>query len=251
VLVEHNVEYARLKAQVPELSPAQYQNLKAIEIDLCNRSGAVVCVSDNDRLRLAADGVHPGLLHTIPHGVDLAAWRQAQPAPARERFGIPAGVPLLVFHGTFVYPPNLEALQVLGREILPRLEQAGIQAHALAVGHRPPAESPHPRIHCTGSVEDVAPWLKAADLAVVPLREGGGTRMKIIDCFAAGLPVVSTAKGIEGIPAQHGVEALIVDDWDEMAAAIARLLEEPALAEGLDWRALGARYLEVYAGISR
>jgi glycosyltransferase involved in cell wall biosynthesis len=262
VLVEHNVEYARLKAQLPELSAAQYQRLREIEIDLCNRSGAVVCVSDNDRQQLADDGVHPGLLHTIPHGIDLAAWRAAQAADARTRFGIPADAPVLVYHGTFAYPPNRDALKVLGREILPRLEARGILAHVLAVGHKPPADPGHARIHATGSVEDVAPWLKAADIAVVPLREGGGTRMKIIDCFAADLPVISTAKGIEGIPAQDGEQALIVDDWDAMAEAIETVLGDATLrrklvaggrelAADLDWVQLGARYLDVYGGISR
>lgn len=261
ILVEHNVEYARLKAQLPELTDDQYARFRAIEIDLCNRSDAVVCVSDNDRQMLAADGVHPGLLHTIPHGIDLAAFDEAEPADARERFGIPAEATLLAYHGTFAYPPNRDALQMLADEILPRLADRGIAAHVLAIGHQPPQDL-HPAIHCTGSVERVAPWLKAADIAVVPLREGGGTRMKIIDDFAAGLPVVATAKGIEGIPAADGVAAFIRDDWDAFADAVATLVREPetaarladagrAFAETVDWTAIGARYLKLVEGLPR
>ncbi|MEM1411823.1 MAG: glycosyltransferase [Pseudomonadota bacterium] len=261
VLVEHNVEYARLKAQIPELTDAQYARFKAIEIDLCNRSDAVVCVSDNDRQRLAADGVHAGLLHTIPHGIDLEAFDEAEAVDARAHFGIPGDAPLLAYHGTFAYPPNRDALQTLADEILPRLSQRGIEAHVLAIGHQPPHDL-HPAIHCTGSVEQVAPWLKAANLAVVPLREGGGTRMKIIDDFAAGLPVVATSKGIEGIPATDEVAALIRDDWPAFADAIARLVHEPETAAGLaaagrniaetvDWRAIGARYLKLVEGLPR
>lgn len=257
VLVEHNVEYERMRAQVPELSDAQYRRLRAIEIDLCNRVDAVICVSDNDRQRLAEDGVHPGLLHTVPHGIDLAGFDAATPAPARERFDIPDDAPLLAYHGTFAYPPNRDALQMFADQILPRLETRGVTAYVLAIGHSPP-EGLHPRIHCTGSVESVAPWLKAADLAVVPLREGGGTRMKIVDCFAAGLPVISTAKGIEGIPAADGREALIRDDWSALSEAIVEVLEDPALADSLrqagralaktlDWQAITARYLKLHA----
>ncbi len=128
VLVEHNVEYARLRDQVPELAADQYQRLRAIEIDLCNRSDAVVCVSDNDRARLEADGVHPGLLHTIPHGIDLAAYHEAQPLAVRESFSIPPEQPILVYHGTFAYPPNRDALRIMADEILPRLERSGISS---------------------------------------------------------------------------------------------------------------------------
>ncbi len=262
LLVEHNVEYRRLKEQIAELTPDQHERFKAIEIDLCNRVAGVVCVSDNDRQRLAADGVHPGKLHTIPHGIDLEAFDRAAPAPARSRFSIPDDAPLLVYHGTFAYPPNRDALNQLATEVLPRLERRGIEAHVLAVGHKPPEKSPHPSIHCTGSVASVAPWLKAADIAVVPLREGGGTRMKIIDDFAAGLPVVATPKGIEGIPAVDGQHALIREDWDEFVEAIARVIEDTtlhqslaetgrALAETLDWTTIGGRYLDLLDRLAR
>jgi glycosyltransferase involved in cell wall biosynthesis len=256
VLVQHNVEYARLRVQVAELSDEQYRRYQAIEIDLCNQCDAVICVSDNDAQRLAEDGVDRARLHVIPHGVNLAQFEQP-PAAARHQFDIPDAATLLVFHGTFAYPPNAEALAVLARELLPRLDTLGLECHVLAVGRQPPANSPHPRIHLTGSAESVAPWLRAADIAVVPLLEGGGTRMKILDCFAAALPVVSTSKGIEGIPVQNGQDALVMDDWDEMAEAIAALARDPdrarklgargrALADELDWHVIARRYLDLY-----
>lgn len=260
VLVEHNVEYDRLKAQVPELSPSQYNNLKAIEIDLCNRADAVVCVSGNDRQKLAEDGVHPDLLHTVPHGVDLAQFDSATIEDARHRYNIPPECPLLVYHGTYSYPPNREALQIFADILLPGLEASGLDCHLLAVGKEPPASSPHSRIHITGSVESLAPWLKAADFSVVPLVHGGGTRMKIIDCFAAKLPVISTSKGIEGIPVVPGKQALVLDDWDEIIAAILDLWKHPekaarlaaegrAMADQLDWDAAAGRYLALYSAL--
>lgn len=262
IMVEHNVEYERLRAQVPQLTPDQYQNLRSIEIGLANRCDAVVCVSDNDRQRLAEDGVHPALLHTIPHGITLAAFADSLVADARGSFGIPPDAPLLVYHGTFAYPPNRDALNQFAAEVLPRLEALGIEAHVLAVGHQPPSRAPHARIHLTGSVDQVAPWLKAADVAVIPLREGGGTRMKIIDYFAARLPVVSTRKGIEGIPVTDGVEALIRDDWAGFCDAIAECLRQPPLAAALaerghaqakrlDWTAIGKRYIDLFNALGR
>ncbi len=260
VLVEHNVEYLRLKAQLPELTGAQYQRFKSIELALCNRVNAVVCVSDNDRQTLAEDGVDPKLLHTIPHGVNLESYAVLARGDARRKFGIPDDATLLVYHGTFSYPPNIEALAVFADELLPRLERLGKKCHVLAIGRSPPVTSPHHRVHLTGSVENIAEWLKAADIAVVPLLEGGGTRMKIIDYFAAKLPLISTSKGIEGIPIENGLDALVIDDWDEMAAAIVSLSEDPESAENLaenghilakklDWHVIARRYLDLYRQI--
>lgn len=260
VLVQHNVEYERLRSQVKELTQEQYQRYKSIEIDLCNQCDVVICVSDNDRQKLAEDGVDLDRLYTVPHGVDLEQFELPPEPTARERFGIPESAPLLVYHGTFSYPPNLQALRVYARELLPRLEQLGHECHVLAVGREPPAKSPHPRIHLTGSVDKVGPWLKAADLAVVPLLDGGGTRMKIIDCFAAGTPVVSTSKGIEGIPVINGQQALVIDDWDDMAESIARLISNPPAAEALaksaremadamDWKSIAAEYVRIFESL--
>ena len=258
VLVEHNVEYQRMGEQVRDLTEAQRTRLRAIEVELARRSDAVVVVSEPDRQRLVADGVDRDRIALIPHGVDLESAEGPAEAGVRERFGIPAEAPLLAFHGTFSYPPNAQALKAFDAALLPQLEQRGVRAHVLAIGRNPPSRSPHERIHLVGPVDRVAPWLKAADLAVVPLTAGGGTRMKIIDCFAAGLPVVTTTKGIEGIPAEDGLTARIVDGWPDMADAIVTLLENPeaarilargghAYAASLDWSAIGKRYLDLYA----
>lgn len=262
VLVEHNVEYARLKAQIAELSDAQFQNLKAIEIDLCNRSDAVVCVSDNDRQQLLGDGVKPELLNTIPHGFNPEPYKLPAQDGLIETFELPDNAILVAFHGTFSYPPNRDALQVFADILLPQLASSRFAFHVIAIGRNPPLESLHPNIHFTGSVDEVGPWLKACDMAVIPLREGGGTRMKIIDCFAAGLPVVSTSKGIEGIPVVNGREAFVCDDWLSMENRIVELAESKKLRKQLssaaleftsemDWKSLSQRYLEIYSAVRR
>jgi glycosyltransferase involved in cell wall biosynthesis len=262
VLVEHNVEYARLKAQVTELSEEQFQNLRAIEIDLCNRSDAVICVSDNDRQQLLDDGVKPELLNTFPHGFDPEPYKLPARDSVRKDFGLPDNAILIAFHGTFSYPPNRDALQVFADILLPQLADSRCLFHVIAIGRNPPTENLHPNIHFTGSVDDVGPWLKACDLAVIPLREGGGTRMKIIDCFAAGLPVVSTSKGIEGIPVVNGREAMICDDWLSMTNEIIELAESTVyrdrlsaaaleFAAEMDWKSITKRYLGVFSAIRR
>jgi len=262
VLVEHNVEYARLKEQVSELSEEQFRNLRAIEINLCNRSDAVICVSDNDRQRLLNDGVKPELLNTIPHGFNPEPYKLPAKDSLRKDFGLADNTVLMAFHGTFSYPPNRDALRVFAEILLPQLSSSRQPFHVIAIGRNPPTESPHPNIHFTGSVDEVGPWLKACDLAVIPLREGGGTRMKIIDCFAAGLPVVSTSKGIEGIPVVNGREAIIRDDWLSMTNEIIELAESKeqrdrlsaaalSFASEMDWKNISKRYLTIFSAIRR
>ncbi len=257
ILVQHNVEYDRLKSQEPSLTEVQYERLKQLEIDFCNLSDAVICVSENDREKLEQDGVGRQLLHLIPHGVDLATFDQAVARDIRSEYGWAADAQVLVYHGTYEYPPNLNAIKTMAAEILPRLHAHGLQPKVLAIGKMPPKDFIHKDIHFSGSVEIVAEYIKAADVAVVPLLDGGGTRMKIIDYFACGVPVVSTAKGIEGIPARPGLEAYIDDDWDTLAAHIVRLLTEPKLhrklaqaghqyAQRLDWRELAGDYVSVF-----
>ena len=262
VLVEHNVEYARLKAQVTELSDQQFRNLQAIEIDLCNRSDAVICVSDNDRQKLLSDGVKPVLLHTIPHGFNPEPYKLPARETLRKDFGLPDNAVLIAFHGTFSYPPNRDALHVFAQILLPQLAGGQHSFHVIAIGRNPPTEDLHPDIHFTGSVDEVGPWLKACDLAVIPLREGGGTRMKIVDCFAAGIPVVSTSKGIEGIPVINGREAIICDNWLSMANNIMELAESKKhrdqltaaaleFASEMDWKSITKRYLDIFSAIRR
>lgn len=258
VIVEHNVEYNRLRAQDDSMTDDQYERLKTMEVDFCNLADAVVCVSRNDRMQLRRDGVYDQRLHIIPHGVDLSTFDAEPAVDVRLHCGWKQDQPVLVYHGTYEYPPNLIAMQVMASELLPRLHKRGVRPGVLAVGKMPPSQSLHEDMVFTGSVERVAGWLRGADLAVVPLLDGGGTRMKIIDYFACGVPVVSTTKGIEGIEAKNGVEAVISDDWDELADAIVELLQNRqrhadmaaagrAIAEQLDWCALAEDYVRVFA----
>lgn len=257
LLVEHNVEYQRLSDQHFALSPAAFNWLRQLEIGLCQQSDLVIAVSERDRAQLVADGVAATRVHYIPHGVDLSSFAESEALDVRSQYAIGAEYTLLVYHGTYMYPPNLQAMRVMAECILPYLQSQGFLCKVLAVGGHPPTTSLHKDIIFTGPVERVAPYLLAADLAVVPLLQGGGTRMKILDYFAAGLPVISTAKGIEGIPVTNGVEALIVADADQqLAETIIDLLRDPqaasqlgkrgrAFVEALDWKQIAQRYLEL------
>ena len=253
VLVQHNVEYERLREQIPTLSEQGYQELKHVELQMCAAADSVIVVSEPDRQRLLQDGVDAHKLTLIPHGVDVTAFGSVPVIDVRTRFHIARDSLLLVYHGTYSYKPNLQAMQYMASELLPRLEALGLQVDVLAIGSKPPSTPLHPRLHFVGSVDNLASVLPAADLAVVCLLEGGGTRMKILDYFAAGVPVISTTKGIEGIPVTDGREALIRDGVDQLCAAVQDLANDRAKAKalatqarqfvaGLGWDSMAARY---------
>jgi len=261
VLVEHNVEFERLREQFEHLTATGYAFLRQTELFLCNRVDCVVAVSPRDRASLVRQGVELKRVHVIPHGVDIAAFDAAAglPAAVLRRWGVGAGRPLLVYHGTYRYPPNLEAMRILADEILPRLRRRGLAPAVLAIGPSPPAKDFHPDFVFVGGVDAVAPYIKAGHVAVVPLQRGGGTRMKILDYFAAAVPVVSTSKGVEGLGLVDGRQVLIRDGFDDFSDAVAGLLCDPARSralgaagrryvEQLDWHKIARRYVDLFAG---
>jgi glycosyltransferase involved in cell wall biosynthesis len=258
LMVEHNIEFQRIADQVPELGESARQRLKRLEVDLANACDRVITVSNRDRRGLVSAGVREALVHVVPHGVDLERFEKARPVNLRAKYGIPSGHSVIVYHGIYSYPPNLEAVEELAHGLLPRLRRAGHPASVVAFGPQPP-DKKLPGVVFAGAVEDLAGHLQGGDIAVIPLRQGGGTRMKILDDFAARVPVVTTHKGMEGIDVEHGKQLLIVDDLDAMAEAVAGLLADPqarrALAEAaarwvsrFDWREIARAYVELVRG---
>jgi glycosyltransferase involved in cell wall biosynthesis len=156
----------------------------------------------------------------------------------------------LLFVGTFGYFPNADAARFLCDAVLPalrRLTDREIRIDLVGAGDTTAlfqlAERPGVRLH--GFVDDLAPLYATADVAVVPLRAGGGTRIKILEAFAHGVPVVTTRLGAEGIAAADGEHLLIADGAEAFARACLRVKERPELAAALSVRAtalLAARY---------
>lgn len=220
----------------------------------------VFACSDHDRAQfIARYGVSKDRITTVPNGVDMEVWR----APAGRKAAGPeacldpaleaalGSARILFFMGKLDYQPNREALKFLAERLLPELESAGGKEFRLLVcGGPAPAVSPHPAMLFTGKVPDIVPYVKRADICLAPIFTGSGTRLKILEYMAAGKPVVSTAKGAEGIAGTPG-EHFEVVAASNFATAIRNLTDHPDRARQMgeagrrlvaaryDWRVVG------------
>jgi glycosyltransferase involved in cell wall biosynthesis len=214
-----------------------------------------IVVSEQDRRRLLA--VRPGLLvEVVENGVDAEALVPvARPAVGRD----------LIFVGTMGYPPNADAAVRFARAILPRVRAHVPEARLLVVGRNPPpavrALAADAGIVVTGGVADVVEWYRRASVAAVPVRAGGGTRIKVLEALALGVPVVTTRLGCEGLGVEAGRHVLVADSDEAFADRVAELLSSPELGvrlaqagrrlveERYDWRAVAARLEHVYRDV--
>jgi len=236
-------------------SLVQWRRLRRFERAVCRRCDGLVAVSQADAEALAA--LDPRLRPlVVPNGVDLEAYRpDFPPQPGLAH-------PSLAFTGKMDFRPNIDAVLWFARQVLPRLWQEVPEAHLYVVGQSPsPRLDPlraEPRITITGRVDDVRPYIAAADLYVVPLRVGGGTRLKVLEAMAMGKALVSTSLGVEGLEVANGRHALLADTPEAFAHQVAALLADAGrrralgqaarafVEQGYGWEKIGPRLEEAY-----
>ena len=218
--------------------------------------GHIVCSTrERDKLRQIAPGAR---IEIVENGVDTRYFaEQVPPAPGGSRRQI-------VFVGAMDYFPNSEAAVFFANNIWPRMKRAlgVIELTIVGANPGPPilALSKQWGVNVTGMVPDVRPYYRGALAAVVPLRTGAGTRLKILEAMAAGVPVISTPLGAEGLEVTDGENILLVDpdDPEGWIERVANVAESPALSEKLvagglrlvqtryDWEILGAKLRKTY-----
>ena len=237
VLFQHNVEALIWRRHADtqgnrltrRLFRTQWRRMQAFEHIACRRYDAIVAVSPQDRAIMEREYDAP-LVREIPTGVDTQYFRpsgSAEPEPCH-----------LVFSGSMDWLPNDDAMKYFAKAILPRIRASCPEAVLTIVGRKPFAgvtalSREDPRIRVTGQVDDVRPYLERATVYVIPLRIGGGTRLKVFEAMAMERPVVSTSIGVEGLPIVNGTDAFVVDEPDAFADAVVRLLRDRALARRL------------------
>jgi glycosyltransferase involved in cell wall biosynthesis len=219
---------ARLKHQVNGLFVRRNAVMwRRLEAQVAARASAVVVCSESDRSRLGTANAR-----VVPNGYD----QPAHPI-GRSSVGQP---PTIVFQGGLHYPPNIDAARFLVERILPRLRERLPDVQVRLVGSAAPAVlrlASHEGVVVTGRVPNIEDELEYADLIAVPIRFGGGTRIKILEAFAHRIPVVSTSLGAYGLDVADGQHLLLADSPDAFADACITLLTYEASRQELANRA--------------
>jgi glycosyltransferase involved in cell wall biosynthesis len=243
ILDNHNIEGAkeayRQKGQgfVDLWQHLRLTQLKAVERDFVKRAAQTwLCSAEDQRLLSQLYGSR-NESWIIPNGVDVPFYAEAKSCQIA-RLKTPKQPYCLLFLAKFSYLPNAEAADILIQRVYPQLQQQYPDCQLLLVGRDPTpqmlqAVQEFPGIQVTGAVKDVRPYLALAEVLAVPLRQGGGTRLKILEAFAAGCAVVSTTKGAEGLAVQSGVQLLIRESPTDMAAGVAQLWENVEMRSDL------------------
>jgi glycosyltransferase involved in cell wall biosynthesis len=179
-----------------------------------------------------------------------------QPLPQEDVF------PALLFIGDMSYVPCVDAMLYFCREVLPRIRNVVSEVELWIVGKDPLPEVArlgNNGVHVTGQVDSVMPYYERSTVCVVPLRAGGGTRLKILEAMALGRPVVSTTIGCEGLDVVDGEHLLIADSPERFVEKTVRLLEDRMLYRHIatngrqlvvaryDWDVIARQLMQVYA----
>ena len=241
VLFQHNVEAMIWKRHYEvHTNPVkksylygQWQKMRRFERDMCRRFDSVIAVSADDREQMKRE-YGAEAVFDVPTGVDVEFFRPNPDAKTSAHS--------MVFTGSMDWLPNDDAIRYFMREIMPLIKQKVADATLTVVGRNPtPAlvelGKSDPSLIITGRVEDVRPYMDNAAAYIVPLRIGGGTRLKIFEAMAMEKAVVSTTIGAEGLPLTDGVELLLADEPAAFADAVVNVLTDSATAAELGQRA--------------
>jgi len=249
---EHNIEW-----EVKKQTGAKYVLLmKILEKILCKISKKIVVVSELEAKKLKEYfGVNEKRIVVIENGFDEERFYPRNKEKMKKKLGI--DFPMVLFLGKLDYAPNVEAVNLIYTEILPRVlrKRKDVKFFVIGGGRRKMLNMHHPSLIFVGTVKNVEEYVGAADVVIVPLLKGGGTRIKILEALAAGKKVITTSKGCEGL--EELKEFLIIeDDWKKFAQRILEEIEKEekdvvAPIENRCWKKLCEKLKEVVKSVQR
>ncbi len=263
VLFQHNVEAMIWKRHYEVQSNpvkkaylyGQWQKMRRFEREMCRRFDSVIAVSAEDREQMKEE-YGAEAVFDVPTGVDTEFFRPNDAVTPKPHS--------LVFTGSMDWLPNDDAIRYFRREIMPLIKAKVPDVTLTVVGRNPaPAlvdlSKEDPSLIITGRVDDVRPYMESAAAYIVPLRIGGGTRLKIFEAMAMEKAVVSTTVGAEGLPLTDGVELLLADEPEAFANAVVRVLTHQnysaelaqraaaVVRENFGWRQVADRFISLCA----
>ncbi len=203
--------------------------LKTYEGQICRQFDATLAVSEEDKAALQQAANQPLNITVIPIAIDTDEETKVNRQPTADH---------ILHIGTMFWPPNIDGILWFLREVLPLIQLQRPNVVFDVVGSNPPPEilafgHNESKVNVTGYVTDPTPLLESSGVMIVPLRAGGGMRVKILNALAQGLPIVSTTIGSEGIAVEPNRHLLIADTPEDFAQATLQLLENQHLASEL------------------
>jgi glycosyltransferase involved in cell wall biosynthesis len=200
---------------------SQWRKMQRYEREICQRFTGTVTVSERDKALLEEEFGARNVF-SIPTGIDTNYFVPVKDSEVNNS---------LVFTGSMDWLPNEDAILFFAREILPRIKEQIPEVKLTVVGRNPSRAllnevKNFPEIELTGWVKDVRPFIARHGLYVIPLRIGGGTRIKVYEAMAMGKAIISTRIGVEGLPVRNGDNVLVSDEPEEFANAVVRLLKD-------------------------
>jgi glycosyltransferase involved in cell wall biosynthesis len=263
VLFQHNVEseiWRRHARTAPSLArrslyKMEFAKMLRYEQEIVRRFPHVIAVSEHDR-RLMANWVEAARISVVPTGVDVEQYRPDWSSSPSE--------PLVMFVGAMDWEPNIDAMESFCDEIWPAVQARIPAARLRIVGRNPDRRVQRlasKSIEVTGTVTSVVEHLRQAAAVIVPLRIGGGTRLKIYEAMAMGKAVVSTPVGAEGLDVHHGHDIVLADNPQSFAEAVSLFLQDrqlrsrferaaAELAAQYNWPAIGTKFAQVLAAVA-
>lgn len=236
VMFTHNVE-AEIFARHAEVAAdplrralwrSQHAKMQRFERTTLKRFDTVIAVSRRDAEQFERDyGI--ARVATIGTGVDLEYFTHSLPPPS----------PHVIFSGSMDWLANVDAIEYFLDSVWPLVTERIPGVHMTVVGRAPPpalverSQARYPNCFFTGYVDDIRPHIRSAAVYVIPLRVGGGTRLKVYEAMALGCPVVSTSIGVEGLPLEPDVHYLRADGTAQMADTVIALLADATRRERL------------------
>jgi sugar transferase (PEP-CTERM/EpsH1 system associated) len=267
----HNIE-SELMWRYSEHTPSWSKRLVAkrtarllekAELQLLNKCDAHTVVSEREKRKLLA--LCPSAnVHVVPNGVDTEHFASSGLAANALGSNSENSGHNLIYVGSMDYHANIDAVVWFARDVWPEIAKRHPKLKFVIVGRNPSEQIRRlesESIRVTGTVADVRPFYASAFAVVVPLRVGGGTRLKILEAMAAGVPVVTTHLGAEGISAEDRVHALFADTPREIIDAVDQLYRSAQLRQSLadggknlvaecyDWAALGENLYRLHASL--
>lgn len=263
VLFQHNVESEIWRRHANNGAGAlkklvygmEFRKMLAYEQQALTRFDHVIAVSDHDR-KLMSAWTPPERISVVPTGVDTTQFCADNTIPEK---------PLVLFVGAMDWEPNVDAVKYFCAEVWPSVLAEFPQARFRIVGRNPDR-----RVHAlesssvdvTGRVPSVVDHLREAAVVVVPLRVGGGTRIKIYEAMATAKAVVSTTVGAEGLDVHHGRDIILADDPQQFAGSVVRFLKDEqartelgvaaaALAGNYGWPVIAEKFAEILESVTR